>query len=114
MNLYHFDDASIESNEDHGFEEEFVLEEESLERRIQMKLVEFQSILDTSNVPIFNQNEILKLLFGDINVQNQCLKSLIKMLPNPWDGRLEEFQFPNSFYDIFNLYGRLGMIKPLR
>jgi hypothetical protein len=110
MDLYHVDDPVAESRNDHGFEEEFSPKEQPLERYIQMKLLQFQSILDASNVSISNQNEILKILFGKIgdfgdkNVENQCLESLIRMLPSPWDGRLDGFQFPDFFYDIFNLY----------
>lgn len=58
--LYHADDLSLKSSKDHGGEEELPMRDESLQRCIQMKLVDFQSLLDTNNVSISKQNEILK------------------------------------------------------
>jgi len=80
--------------------------------------------MEAGNNSIANQTKMFVLLFHDIrdvnisevlsnaNFQNHSIGSLIKMLPYPWDGRIEGVRLSESFRDMNELYKTMGMFKP--
>lgn len=84
----------------------------SIEDQIRFKIIKFQSILDSSNVSISNQDSILKTVFGNIaDTEENNDKGLVSLLRS-WNGEVNGEVFPNSLYKIMKLYEKLGMIKP--
>jgi hypothetical protein len=85
-----------------------------------------QSLCDSSNMPIGDQNSILKLLFGDVeetssdasgglaNYTEYSIGRLLTALPKDWKGELGGVEFPKSFHQFNRLYTKMGMVKPVR
>lgn len=114
------DEHSYDAYEDVHGNEEHESEELTLERTLLTKIIQLQSLLDSGNVSITLQTQILSILFGGapnmqyLDHQKHSISSLLRSLPPDRDGKVEGCPLPKSFRDLVQLYRKMGMVKPKR
>lgn len=91
----------------------------SLEDQIIERCIEMQALWDKYQTPIQLQDEMLRLLFGDMagskdapsaNVKTKpSLGKLLVQLPTTWNGDLNGIKIPTCWKQLINTYVGLGM-----
>ncbi|KAI5064766.1 hypothetical protein GOP47_0019461 [Adiantum capillus-veneris] len=89
------------------------------------KIIQFQTLSDEYQVPISGQDEMLRLLFGDMggakigkddsNREDPSLSKILVRFEHDWDGFLfDNYRVPACWDQLQSLFQGLGMVQPLR
>lgn len=121
---YTFSHEEAESDELGNFCDEEEFRELTLADQIIERCIELQSLWDKFQAPIEFQDEMLRVLFGDMGgarvgkksdiKQKPSLSKLLVQLPSTWDGDLNGVRIPACWKQLNNMYSGLGMIEVQR